>query len=67
MLIQPIDYTLLVWFGLAATSTAYVAWDQFRSNPEPLVLIFQSLFMKNMMGGSFRRMFAESFFLNLSA
>ncbi len=24
MLIQPIDYFLVIWFGLALTSTAYV-------------------------------------------
>lgn len=30
MFIQPIDYFLLVWFVLAAASTAYVAIDQFR-------------------------------------
>ena len=33
MLIQPIDYFLLVWFGLAAASTLYVAVDQYRNNP----------------------------------
>jgi hypothetical protein len=39
MLIQPIDYCLLVWFALAALSTSYVAWDQFhRGNPEPTVM-----------------------------
>src|SRR2546421_8986325 len=38
MLIQPIDYFLLLWFVLAAASTAYVAWDQFRNNPEPVVM-----------------------------
>ena len=39
MLIQPIDYCLLIWFLLAALSTAYVAWDQFgRGNPEPAVM-----------------------------
>jgi hypothetical protein len=38
MLIQPIDYFLLIWFVLAATSTAYVALDQFRNNPEPTVM-----------------------------
>src|SRR5919106_2034661 len=39
VLIQPIDYCLLVWFILAAASTAYVAWDQFaRGNPEPTVM-----------------------------
>ncbi len=38
MLIQPIDYFLLAWFALALVSTAYVAWDQFRGNPEPAVM-----------------------------
>src|SRR5215216_6142942 len=38
MLIQPIDYFLVLWFALAAASTAYVAWDQFRNNPEPVVM-----------------------------
>jgi len=38
MLIQPIDYFLVVWFLLAGLSTAYVAWDQFRNNPEPHVM-----------------------------
>ncbi len=38
MIAQPIDYFLIVWFALAALSTAYVAWDQFRHNPEPVVM-----------------------------
>lgn len=38
MFIQPIDYLLAAWFLLAALSTAYVAWDQFRNNPEPAVM-----------------------------
>lgn len=38
MIIQPVDYALVVWFILAALSTAYVAWDQFRNNPEPRVM-----------------------------
>ena len=38
MFVQPIDYFLVVWFVLAALSTAYVAWDQLRHNPEPLVM-----------------------------
>ena len=38
MLIQPIDYFLVVWFVLAAASTVYVAVDQFRNNPEPTVM-----------------------------
>lgn len=38
MLIQPIDYFLVGWFMLAALSTAYVAWDQYQNNPEPMVM-----------------------------
>lgn len=38
MFVQPIDYLLIVWFVLAAASTAYVAYDQFRNNPEPSVM-----------------------------
>ncbi len=38
MLIQPIDYFLVVWFALALGSTAYVGWDQYRNNPEPAVM-----------------------------
>lgn len=38
MLTQPIDYFLVVWFLFAGLSTAYVAWDQFRHNPEPVVM-----------------------------
>src|ERR671925_333457 len=38
MLIRPIDYFVVAWFLLAALSTAYVAWDQFRNNPEPAVM-----------------------------
>ena len=30
MVIQPIDYFLVVWFALALLSTAYVAWDRSR-------------------------------------
>jgi hypothetical protein len=37
MLIRPVDYFLVVWFALAGASTAYVAWDQYRNNPEPTV------------------------------
>jgi FtsP/CotA-like multicopper oxidase with cupredoxin domain len=38
MIVQPIDYLVLVWLSLALASTAYVAWDQFRGNPEPAVM-----------------------------
>src|SRR5256712_553018 len=37
-MIQPIDYFLVVWFALAAASTGYVGWDQYRNNPEPVVM-----------------------------
>ncbi|MCP9234086.1 multicopper oxidase domain-containing protein [Mesorhizobium sp. LMG 17147] len=38
MLIQPIDYFLVVWFALALASTLYVGYDQYRNNPEPVVM-----------------------------
>src|ERR1700694_535951 len=38
MLIQPIDYFLVIWFFFAGASRVYVAWDQFRNNPEPVVM-----------------------------
>jgi plastocyanin len=38
MFIQPIDYFLAVWFVLALASTIYVGVDQFRNNPEPVVM-----------------------------
>src|SRR3979409_2000974 len=38
MIVQPIDYLLVAWFALAVLSTAYVAGDQFRNNPEPTVM-----------------------------
>lgn len=38
MFIQPIDYYLAAWFTLVAISTLYVAVDQYRNNPEPMVM-----------------------------
>ena len=38
MIAQPIDFFLLAWFALAFASTAYVAYDQFMHNPEPVVM-----------------------------
>jgi FtsP/CotA-like multicopper oxidase with cupredoxin domain len=38
MLIQPIDYFLTAWFVLAAASAVYVGIDQYRNNPEPVVM-----------------------------
>lgn len=38
MIAHPYDYFLIAWFTLAGLSTAYVAVDQFRNNPEPVVM-----------------------------
>jgi hypothetical protein len=38
MFVQPIDYFLAVWFVLAFASTLYVGVDQYRNNPEPVVM-----------------------------
>src|SRR6266481_701114 len=38
MLIQPIDYFLVAWFLLAGACTVFVAIDQYRNNPEPMVM-----------------------------
>jgi FtsP/CotA-like multicopper oxidase with cupredoxin domain len=38
MLIQPIDIFVYVWLVVSVLSAAYVAWDQFRGNPEPVVM-----------------------------
>ena len=38
VIVQPIDYLVLTWIALALLSTVYVAWDQFRGNPEPAVM-----------------------------
>ncbi len=38
MLLQPIDYFLVCWFLLAGVSTLYVGVDQYRNNPEPVVM-----------------------------
>ncbi len=50
MIVQPIDYFLVVWFVLAALSTAYVAWDQFRHNPEAPVMKWGFTLMTLYMG-----------------
>ena len=34
MIVQPIDFVLIVWFALALLSMTYVAYDQFTGNPE---------------------------------
>jgi len=38
MLIQPIDIFVHAWLIVAVLSAAYVAWDQFHGNPEPVVM-----------------------------
>ncbi|HET6222623.1 MAG TPA: DUF4396 domain-containing protein, partial [Dongiaceae bacterium] len=38
MFLQPIDYFLAAWFALALASTVYVGVDQYRHNPEPMVM-----------------------------
>jgi FtsP/CotA-like multicopper oxidase with cupredoxin domain len=38
MFIQPIDVFLAVWFVVALASALYVGVDQYRNNPEPLVM-----------------------------
>ena len=38
MILQPIDYVVYSWLIVAVVSAAYVAFDQFRSNPEPAVM-----------------------------
>jgi hypothetical protein len=38
MFIQPIDYFLAAWFILAGASALYVAIDQYRNNPKPMVM-----------------------------
>ena len=38
MILQPIDFVAYAWFVLAIASAAYVAYDQFRGNPEATVM-----------------------------
>src|SRR5258708_31358580 len=38
MFIQPIDTFVVAWLTVAVCSAAYVAWGQFRGNPEPVVM-----------------------------
>jgi FtsP/CotA-like multicopper oxidase with cupredoxin domain len=48
--IQPIDYFLVAWFLIAFASAAYVAWDQFRNNPEPVVMKWGFILVTMYMG-----------------
>lgn len=38
MFVQPIDYFVAGWLFLALSSAFYVAFDQYRNNPEPVVM-----------------------------
>ena len=38
MILQPIEFVVYVWLIVAVLSAAYVAYDQFRSNPEAPVM-----------------------------
>ena len=38
MILQPIDFVVYAWLGIALLSAAYVAYDQFRRNPEATVM-----------------------------
>jgi FtsP/CotA-like multicopper oxidase with cupredoxin domain len=38
MILQPVDYVVYAWLIAAVVSAAYVAWDQFRYNPEAPVM-----------------------------
>jgi len=50
LIAQPVDYFLIVWFLLAAMSTAYVAYDQFKYNPEPTVMKWSFVLVTVYMG-----------------
>ncbi|HEY3134088.1 MAG TPA: DUF4396 domain-containing protein [Gemmatimonadaceae bacterium] len=38
MILQPIDFVVYAWLAIAVLSAAYVAYDQFRNNPEATVM-----------------------------
>lgn len=38
MILQPIDFVVYAWLIIAVLSAAYVAYDQFRNNPEAPVM-----------------------------
>src|SRR5665213_2098168 len=50
MIALPYDYFLIGWFVLAVISTAYVAVDQFRNNPEPSVMRWGFILITMYMG-----------------
>lgn len=38
MILQPFDFVIFAWLFVALLSAAYVAYDQFRNNPEAKVM-----------------------------
>ena len=50
MLIQPVDVFVYAWLAIAVLSAIYVAWDQFRGNPEPAVMKWGFVLMTLYMG-----------------
>jgi uncharacterized protein DUF4396/multicopper oxidase len=38
VILQPHDFVVYAWLAIAVPSAAYVAYDQFRNNPEPAVM-----------------------------
>ena len=38
MFVQPIDYFVTGWLLLALACALYIAFDQYRNNPEPVVM-----------------------------
>ena len=38
LILQPIDFVVYAWLAIAVLSAAYVAYDQFRNNPEAPVM-----------------------------
>jgi manganese oxidase len=50
IIIEPIDFFLVAWFVVAALSAVYVAWDQFRNNPEPGVMRWAFILVTLYMG-----------------
>src|SRR3989441_1775480 len=49
-MVQPVDYFLVIWFALAIISTVYVGWDQYRNNPEPVVMKWGFILVTMYMG-----------------
>jgi len=48
----PHDYFLIAWSVLAGASTAYVAVDRFKGNPEPTVMKWDFILVNSRPGGA---------------